>query len=73
MAAGTESRQLTAYQIGKLRALARDPADTTVEPATLGKLRRLGLVGKVIVTRNGHQKTTSPITPAGAAALEEGP
>lgn len=60
-------------QLAALRALASAPT-AWVPSATLSKLRNLGLVGKVVgIDSDGRQKTTSPITPAGAALLQDVP
>lgn len=63
---------LTDYQITNLRRLAADPGGL-VEPATLSKLRKLGLVMRRTETRwegsRAHTKTTSPLTEAGIALL----
>lgn len=68
----TPNPSLNLTQIAGLQALARDPAATTVEPATKSKLRKLGLVGKVVgKDGSGRQQTTSPVTEAGRAMLRE--
>lgn len=57
-------------QIAALRTLAQDPNPYQVEAGTLSKLRKTGLVGKVVgKDKWGRQKTTSPITPKGTAYL----
>lgn len=63
--------ELNRTQIAALRALSHD-AGARVEPATLSKLRKLGLVGRRIKKDSaGRQKTTSPVTSEGHAKLRE--
>ena len=61
---------LKPHQVSALRTLALDPAASSVLSGTLSKLRKTGLVGKVVgKDAMGRQKTTSPITPKGTAYL----
>lgn len=67
--------RLKPHQVAALRALAADPGAasktaTYIPPAALSKLRKLGLVGKVVPKRGCGQRTTSPLTEAGRAYLE---
>lgn len=64
----TPNPKLNNAQRAALAALAADAA-AHVEPATLSKLRKLGLVGKLVTKQDGRQKTTSPVTDAGKAML----
>ncbi len=65
----TPTKLLTDDQHIALRKLAADPAHPT-EAGTLGMLRRRGYVGRQVgKDAFGHQKTTSPILPAGNAYL----
>lgn len=63
------AKPLTEAQLASLQRLAADPSDGRAF-SHVGFLRKLGLVGKVIGRdAYGSQKTTSPITDAGRAAL----
>lgn len=62
--------KLKNWQRDALAKLARDPG-AHIGGGTLGFLRRHGLVGKLTITIDGSQKTTSPISPAGLAALDQ--
>jgi len=64
-------KPLTDTQKAALAKLAADPS-AFVESGTLGLLRRNGLVGKVVSRDSrGSQRTTSPLTEAGRAYLEQ--